>query len=324
MYIAALKETRGTRYELRRTVSRGSGLDYEVLADLGGDPARLVAFTRFGIVYAEELLEALACHDLDMDELDEVFGFLAPRGFEPRAARPRPWTRTTMTLTQEQLILELPAFDRRRMAYLRSGEVNLSRIDEVNPKLFRILVGKCRDEVEQMFLRMERELPVHEARTYVYAVFNLQRHFASLSARIMPESLEERLVDEAFLCEYCALEKNSEIWGGHEGAARVYLRRYAIMHYDHAFGPDPTFARIFQNFMNDFRRHKPRAKPVTPERVHALFGLSMGQIRALSRREFARIFRRKAMSMHPDKGGDHDAFVELLETYKQIVSSKGE
>ena len=52
--------------------------------------------------------------------------------------------------------------------------------------------------------------------------------------------------------------------------------------------------------------------------------MGMDEIRRLSRREFARIFRKKAMSMHPDKGGNHDAFVELLETYKRIVVSKPE
>jgi curved DNA-binding protein CbpA len=44
----------------------------------------------------------------------------------------------------------------------------------------------------------------------------------------------------------------------------------------------------------------------------------------MSRREFARIFRKKAMAMHPDKGGDHDRFVALLDAYKRIVSTKPE
>jgi hypothetical protein len=52
--------------------------------------------------------------------------------------------------------------------------------------------------------------------------------------------------------------------------------------------------------------------------------MAMEEIRKLSRREFAKVFRKRAMSMHPDKGGDHDAFVELLETYKRIVTSKPE
>ena len=76
--------------------------------------------------------------------------------------------------------------------------------------------------------------------------------------------------------------------------------------------------------MNDFRRPRPRPKKIIPERVRGLFGLSMDEIRRLSRREFARVFRKKAMSMHPDKGGDHDAFVELLETYKRLVTAKPE
>jgi hypothetical protein len=50
----------------------------------------------------------------------------------------------------------------------------------------------------------------------------------------------------------------------------------------------------------------------------------MAEIRRMSRREFARVFREKAMSAHPDKGGDHEHFVRLLDAYKQIVTTKPE
>jgi hypothetical protein len=324
MYVAVLRERSGVRYELRRSVLLGGGYGFETLADLGASPGRMVRFDRFGISYAEELLEALAHLDLDMDALDEAFAPFAPSGFTGGGGRGGTWKRTVPTRVQEDAVRALNPFDRRRMAYLRSGEVNLGRIDEVSPKLFLRLLGKGRDEIEQFFLRMEASLPREEARHYVHAAFNLQRHFASLAARTMPEALDQDRLDEAFLHEFCLLHDDPAFGFGLPGGAQTYLRRYACLHFDCDFPVTDGFAKIFQDFMNDFRRHRPRPKPVPPERVHALFGMGVAEIRNMTRREFARVFRKKAMAMHPDKGGDHDAFVELLETYKRIVSSKPE
>ncbi len=324
MYVAVLREGWCVRYELRRTVPVDGGLGFETLADLGRDPGRMVQFGRFGISYAEELLECLAPLNLDMDALDEAFGPFAPSGFKDRAARGGTWKRTVPTRAQQDALRALHPFDRRRMAYLRSGEVNLSRIDEVSPKLFSRLLGKSRDELEQLFLRMERSLPGDEARHYVHASLNLQRHFANLTARTLPEAQDQKQLDEAFMHEFCRLHEDPAFGFGLPGGVHVYLRRYAYMHFDFDFATADGFQRIFQDFMNDFRRHRSRPKPVAPERVRELFGLGMAEIRSMTRREFARVFRKKAMDMHPDKGGDHDAFVELLDTYKRIVSSKPE
>jgi len=324
MYVAALREKGRARFELRRTVPLDGGLGFEVLADLGADPGRVAHFGRFGMNYDGEFLAALAHLDLDADVLDEAFAPFAPHGYRPPADRGKPWRRTVLTSVQEDEIRALHPFDRRRMAYLRSGEVNLSRIDEVNPRMFRSLTGKCRDETEQLFLRMERELPKGEARTYVHAILNLQRHFATLSARTMPEALDPERLDEAFMHEFCSILADPAFGCGLPSGAQHYLRRYAFMHFDYGFPESDGFRRIYEDFMNDFRRPQPRPRPVQPERVKELFGVSMQEIRRMSRREFARVFRKKAMAMHPDKGGDHDAFVELLETYKRVVSGKPE
>jgi len=324
MYLAVVQEKAGRRYELRRSVPCGSGFVTEVLVDLGQDPGRMVRFGRFGMSYAEEILSALAPLDIDLDAVDAAFAPYAPQGYSFPGDRTRTWRRTVLNREQERVIRALHPFDRRRMAYLRSGEVNLGRIDEVNPRLFRCLVGKCRDELEQFFWRMERELPRDEVRTYVYAAFNLQRHFATLTARIAPEALDQDCLDDAFLREFCVLAADPVFWGGLEYGPDTYLRRYACLHFDFDFPSSDGFRRIFEAFRNDFRRPPTISRPMPPERVREMFGLTMAEIRSMSRRDFARIFRKKAMSMHPDKGGEHDRFVELLEAYKRLVKSKPE
>jgi hypothetical protein len=296
----------------------------ESLVELGTDLTRMFGFGPCGVTCTEELLTALAVLNVDPDELDQAVAPFAPRGFRPASDRSRTWRRTVLTRDQEDIIRALHPFDRRRMAYLRSGEVDLSRIDEVSPKLFRGILGKSRDELEQMFMRMERELPRSEARTYVHAAFNLQRHFASLTARTTPEALDQERHDEAFLREFCAIDDDASFGFGLPDGARIYLRRYAWLHFDFDFPARDGFQTIFQRFMDDFRRLPPKPRPVAPERVMDLFGLSMDQIRSMSRREFARVFRKKAMTLHPDRGGDHDVFVELLDVYKRIVTSKPE
>lgn len=323
MYVAVLRERGRARFELRRTVPLGQGLGFETLIDLGMNPGRMVSFERFGISYAPQVHEALAHLDLDLDDLDRAFAPFAPQGHKGSRECGRTWRRTGFTSEIQEAVLRVHPLDRRRMAYLRSGEVDLSRIDSVNPKLFTSLIGKCRDELEQLFVQMERALPIEESRIYVHAAFNLQRHFASLAGRNRPEALDLIQLDEAFMIELCAILGDEGFAFGLPGGAQEYMRRYVCMHYDHEFVSRSGFGRVFEDFMNDFRRHRPRPRPVAPEKVHELFGMSMAEIRSLSRREFARIFRKKAMSMHPDKGGDHDAFVELLDVYKRIVSTKG-
>jgi hypothetical protein len=272
------------RFELRRTVPLDGGLGFEVLADLGDDPRGAVHFGRFGMTYAEEIQESLAHLDLDMDELDEAFAPFAPPGFRSGASRGRTWRRTVLNLAQEEAICALHPFDRRRMAYLRSGEVNLIRINEVSPKLFLGLMGKSRDEVEQLFLRLERSLPSEEARRYVHASLNLQRHFANLTARTMPEALDSVQLDEAFMYEFCALQTDQVFGYGLPEGPQAYLRRYAFMHFDFEFVGSEGFGRIFEDFMNDFRRPRPRPKKSHPGTCAGSFGLSMDEIRRLSRR----------------------------------------
>ncbi|WP_363330992.1 J domain-containing protein [Desulfonatronospira sp.] len=39
----------------------------------------------------------------------------------------------------------------------------------------------------------------------------------------------------------------------------------------------------------------------------------------MSRRELTRIYRRRALKMHPDKGGDHEEFIRLNEAYQTLL-----
>jgi hypothetical protein len=45
-------------------------------------------------------------------------------------------------------------------------------------------------------------------------------------------------------------------------------------------------------------------------------------LQTMSRRSLARLYRRKAQALHPDKGGNHEAFIRLTEGYRELVRRK--
>jgi hypothetical protein len=50
----------------------------------------------------------------------------------------------------------------------------------------------------------------------------------------------------------------------------------------------------------------------------AVFGRTMAELRRLSKRELARLFRKRAKELHPDSGGEHERFILLAETYEEL------
>jgi DnaJ-class molecular chaperone len=42
----------------------------------------------------------------------------------------------------------------------------------------------------------------------------------------------------------------------------------------------------------------------------------------MSRHGLARLYRRRAQKMHPDKGGDNDKFIKLTQAYHDLLKTK--
>ena len=58
------------------------------------------------------------------------------------------------------------------------------------------------------------------------------------------------------------------------------------------------------------------------KKASTAFGETQEVLKKMSRKEFARLYRLKAMELHPDKGGDHDEFVKLTEAYHALLKTK--
>jgi DnaJ-class molecular chaperone len=76
--------------------------------------------------------------------------------------------------------------------------------------------------------------------------------------------------------------------------------------------------------MDSRRRFVPpsSAKRMSMTEVSTVFGVSRAELSTMSRRELKRMFRKKARELHPDKGGDHDKFIELADAYNEIMRTK--
>jgi curved DNA-binding protein CbpA len=42
----------------------------------------------------------------------------------------------------------------------------------------------------------------------------------------------------------------------------------------------------------------------------------------MTREQQNRLYRKKAMKLHPDGGGDHELFIELTEIYNELLRTK--
>ncbi len=227
---------------------------------------------------------------------------------------------------KERLRKEIHLFDKQRMYYLRYGNLDQTRIGRVPLKLFRILLDKSRDEIEQYILAMEQILLPDELKKYVFVIFNLQRFFTNPNASILPYVLDQNKLDDCFLQEICALDSDARFWSGVEKTSGLneYLTRYAIMFFDYNFAGFSPWEDYIRDFMGRHRafRFPDTDKTATIEEASTVFGVAAETLKSMDKNELTKLYRRKAHSLHPDKGGEHEAFVELTKIYKELLKSK--
>jgi hypothetical protein len=228
---------------------------------------------------------------------------------------------------EERIRTHVSGFDKRRVHYLRWGQIDQGRIEQMPARLFKWLLGKSRDEIEQYFLGVEQCLQPHEIKTYTYVIFDLQRFFSESCAKKMPQGLDQNRVDEHFLEEICRLNRDASFWAGENvgGTLHEYLIRYVVMFFDNDYGPDASLQDYIKEFMNArrFRRAPARKRSVSVDEASTLFGVKKETLSAITKRGLTRLYRRMAQKLHPDKGGEHEKFIQLTEAYQALLRKKG-
>lgn len=260
---------------------------------------------------ASEVLELLLRDFFTREEQEYL-----DRLFRRRSSAIQPFSQEE----EERLAREVHLFDRKRLYYLRYGAVDQSRIHRLHKKLCRPLLGQCRDEREYSFMAHEKVLSPSEYRTYVFAIFNLQRFFGESFAPFMPEALDQTQMADRLIEEICRLNEDNSFWAGIpiNSSLHPHLRRYLVMFFDYEFAGRSFTADFARQFTENHRIFRWPKKTGGDADVSEVFGKTMADLQQMTQKELRRLFRQRAKELHPDGGGDHSRFILLAEAYARL------
>jgi hypothetical protein len=301
------------------------------LFNLGRTPWDYIEYPGGNAFYIHESVsEQLAAEgvEYDMCELEELLWRFIKKEIrqkiEPFYCRSS--RRSQKRTNNDPAAQQIQVFDRRRMYYLRCGDVDQRKIGLLPLRYFTPLLNKSRDEIEQYLMQLEKTLQPREYKSYVYAVFNLQRYFSASAARTIPQALDQDDLDRYFIMDLCRLQEDELFWAGFPKTDELhgYLVRYAVMFFDYDFDGGSAWEEYLQNFINSrrFYRASPPPVKISATEIVEIFGVTEANLNAMKKSELTKLFRQKAHELHPDKGGEHDSFVRLAEAYKLLLQKK--
>ena len=334
MYLAQKYINGQNHYFIRESYHRGDRLLSRDLVDLGPDPGRYIIYPGGNSFYIDEAIEN-SLIDLgrqpDSVQLEDIFWrFVHPEikraleTFRSREKRHQAHRRKSRPRDFHQAGIHV--FDKRRIHFLRFGQMDQRNLSRLPQKIFHGVSGKSRDEIEQMFMEMEQELALREYKAYAYVIFDLQQYFHESFARSNPHMLSEEKVDAHFIQQVCRLNSDPEFWAGMPSGNSLgeYLIRYVLMYFDHDYTPASLRDEYLRQFINSRRQYRPPRKhrSVILKEASTIFGRSEEVLVKMSRTDLSSLYRQRAQELHPDKGGDHDRFVELTESYNELAGTK--
>jgi len=332
MYLAQQTINGINHWFIRESYAKDSSLMSRTLFELGPDPGRFIIYPGGHAYYIDEKigdrLDKLNV-SYQADDLDDLFfPFLDP-GIKWRlewVAHRKPQRKPSFQ--RRKTGSSRPAghlFDKRRLHFLKYGTMRQGSLNRMPETWLKVLDAKSRDEIEQYFMRMEAQLKPNEFKSYVFVTFDLQRHFSEHFARTTPQMLDPEKMDTCLLREACRLNKSKSFWRGLAvgNYLHPYLVRYIVMYFDHDYAQNGMLDDVIRRFMASRRRyHPPRSIAVKMKHAADIFGTEPAVLKRMNRTELARLFRQRAQKVHPDKGGNHNQFVELTETYHALLRGK--
>jgi hypothetical protein len=324
MYLARRHIHCKTHYVICQSVAGSGCFQSRDLFDLGTDPTRFIHYPGGNSYYFDACIEESLSRQgvkVDQDDLDAIFfEFLAPEtqrviiGFDRGMKRKQP-----------ALLSETgPAphiFDKRRYHCLRFGSRNRQYIHRVPDKVFRPLLNKSRDEMEQYFMSGERILRPAERFNYVAVIFELKR-FRPASRSNLPLTLQ---LDGFFIDRLCRLNEDPQYTAGLPQFHGLYehLARYAVMYFDSEAAHLVSHSDYVRDFMNRHRAYvSPPKVRIKIREAEQLFGHPWKELQNMDRATLTRKYRQLALQHHPDHGGRGDVFRRLTAYYKALLTKK--
>ena len=336
LYLASKKINGQLHYVIRESYREADLFLSRDLIDLGPDPVRYIVYPGGNAFYIDtqiedQLLELGAGNQLH--ELENIFWrFVDPeirRVLEPfRSREHRHRMQRKKHTSAEANTDTLHIFDKRRAHYLKFGQSDQRNLGRIPLKYFGSLLNKSRDEIEYTLMDMEDALNPREYKLYTFTIFNLQHFFYESFAKTQPQMLNQDRVDDFFLDRICRLNSDASFWAGmptpDSDRLHRHLVRYILMHFDYDYAPGSLLEDYLRQFINSRRDYRPpyKSRAASLKAAGRILGESVDNLKKMNRREIARLYRRKAQKLHPDKGGDHDKFVKLTEAYHDLIRRK--
>ena len=323
MYLARKRTSSGFRYFLRISRKEGPFWKGRDLIGLGPDPSIYIRYPGGKSFYIDEALEeTIKSYGIETDqwelerlffrfvksEIREALYFYIDRG----QRRPSRLSREEQLRLQEKY----HSFDKRRLLFLKFGCTNVEGLLERPLSFLNQLQDKSRDEIEQLIWDKEDRLRPKEVVAYIYTAFALWEYFPGRISRFIPEAALIEELDRFFLEALCKVaEDEGYRMGLSEGEVlREYLYRYVILYFDHT--------EAERQFFEDRQQGKWWRREVV-DKAARYFGFSPESLEKLSRKELLAIFRAKAKELHPDRGGDKEAFIRLRKLFEELMAALG-
>ena len=332
MYLARERINTKINYFLRVSYSDGERMKSREICDLGSHPEQFIVYPYDGTSFYFDPALIKQIEDAgvkpETESLERVFWpFLHPETRRVIEMFSRPPSGRKQSLKKQAERCKTAAFhifDKRRMHYLRFGGIDMSGIGHVPPKIYRKLLDKSRDEIEQQFMEMENVLENREKKNYVYAAFNVAGHFESEISRKFPQALDQEKVDRVFLEELCTINADESFWGdlGISEGLNGYLLRYLFWFFDLPFEGGVYLDDLMWRFRqrhHGFRPTQGGRPPMPVDEALSVMGLSGQDPSKMTIPSMTRQYRVMAQKYHPDKGGDHDQFIRLNRAFQDLL-----
>jgi hypothetical protein len=334
MYLARKYINGKIHYSIRESFRDKDCFKSRDLFDLGTDPTRFIVYPGGSSFYIhEDIYDRLSGLGIksDNDALEKIFfPFLNPQtrrvieGFSHKS-KGNVYQDSLREQVRRCDVEHFHLFDRRRMHYLRFGEVDQSRIFTTPQKIYRQLLDKSRDEIEQLFIEIERDLRATEKKTYTYVIFDVAGHFPGIFSKKFPQALPQDKVDEFFLEEVCRIDEDQYFWAGLDRDSRLheYLVRYVCWFFENEFEEIKLMENLFSEWMDQHRtfRPPPVRDSMSVDEALAVMGISKKEMQTMTIQTLTRQYRKMAKTHHPDKGGIHEKFIRLNHAYSDLLRS---
>lgn len=333
MYLARKFADNHLQYTLCESYDNGTCLTNRELFSLGSRPERYIKYAGGSSFYIDDIVfERLQDKGVNAsyDDVEQFFlPFLDPyirTKIAPFMDRQRNHRWKPMSAQDKARVLEKThIFDRRRIHFLRFGQVDQRRLDK-SVTLYKHLLDKSRDELEQLMIEQEQSLSPGEYKRYVFTIFDLQRFFSESYTRTMPHALDGDKIDDLFVREICRIDQDSTFWQGMKRSQCLppYLIRYVVMYFDYSFPGGKAWQEYIRTFADSRRRAQTAkgSRRMSVNEASTIFGISRTELAGMDKKELTRVYRKKAHEYHPDKGGDHDRFIALTAAYNELLRTR--